>query len=152
LTKSHLLLLILIHPSLRGTSSHITAKGKFFMHFILPRTFRKCLIPCQNTCTCRSTGLHQQKVSVRLKRKGVDLGSVMVRKAALTASHASFLPQSIFTKDLFARDYFWVRQVLGKLQKDAALLKGVKSFPLDEDAANSLPEVKLVNEVLMFHQ
>jgi hypothetical protein len=45
-----------------------------------------------------------------------------------------------------------VRQVLGKLQKDAALLKGVKSFPLDEDAANSLHEVKLVNEVLMFHQ
>jgi len=89
------------------------------------------------------SGLRQQKISVRLERGRVDLGSVMVRASALRAANASFLPLGIFTPDLFARDFFWLRQVLDFL--DEKTEANATSSPLP-------PGVQLVSKVLLFHQ
>ena len=61
----------------------------------------------------------------------IDLGSAMARTSLYIKSKTIFLPNSLFTKDLFARDYF----TLSNLNLSARV--------------NS---VKLIRKILMFHQ
>lgn len=100
--------------------------------------------------------MRRQRVSVRLERGQVDLGSVMVRRASLLTANASFLPRSLFTTDLFARDYFWARQVLDVLP--AVQIDAVENAIENRNntvfstLSSSQPDVHLVNEVLLIHQ
>ena len=56
-------------------------------------------------------GLQQQVIQTQLSRANVDLGSVLILSQALKRSGASFLPESVFTTDMFARDYFAIKKV-----------------------------------------
>ena len=74
----------------------------------------------------------EQLVRVAFRRGFVDLGSMMVRASAIERSNARFLPLSVFTTDLFARDFFFVQQVLSVVDEHTA--------------------ARLVHKTLLFHQ
>ena len=48
----------------------------------------------------------EQVISVSMKRKFVDLASMMVRTKLYVESKTTFLPDAMFTKEIFASDYF----------------------------------------------
>ena len=73
----------------------------------------------------------QQLIRVSVKRGFIDLGSAAVKAELYLKSRTLYLPDSIFTKDLFARDYF----TLAKLA-----------------SYTSSERVHLVHRILMFHQ
>lgn len=109
----------------------------------------------------REAGQTQQLIPIVLERGHVDLGSVMVRKhlysplfandtiveaikrsstvinisSIFTGTHWShriqFLPDSIFTRDIHARDYFTIKSLLRQARNDS---------------------VRLVHKCLLFHQ
>lgn len=74
----------------------------------------------------------EQLIHIQLKRRYVDLGSIMIRKSALQKSGVQFLPLSVFTPDLFARDFFAI----------SSLMNGIKNET----------DIKLIHKVLLFHQ
>ena len=75
----------------------------------------------------------EKVIEVALKRKYVDLGSVMIRSSCFRSTGVRFLPLSVFTQDLFARDFFAVSGILGGIQ-------------------NETTQTKLIHRVLFFHQ
>jgi hypothetical protein len=70
-------------------------------------------------------------VTVALRRGFVDLGSVAMRSRLYAASGAMFLSEAVFTRDLFARDYFTFMRALNGVRESA---------------------VELVHKCLLFHQ
>ena len=74
----------------------------------------------------------EQQVRVAFRRGFVDLGSMMVRSSVVERANARFLPEGLFTTDLFARDYFFVQQILA--------------------AINRRTSTRLVHKTLLFHQ
>jgi hypothetical protein len=128
-------------------------------------------------CACnisRGSGLRQQRNIVALQRGRVDLGSVLLRANTLRAARASFLPQAFFTRDMYARDYFLVEQVVKELhalirESNRTTLSGERAY--SNEAADrkkssnsnnisaspdtpplSAPFVQLVHAILLFHQ
>jgi hypothetical protein len=83
-------------------------------------------------CYSIRDGNTEQVIHIQLKRKYVDLGSIMIRKVPLQQSGVQFLPLSVFTPDLFARDFFAI----------SSLMSGIKNES----------GVKLIHRVLLFHQ
>ncbi len=73
-----------------------------------------------------------QPITVDIKRKYIDLGSVMIRRRGLIGHH--FLPQSLFTPDIFARDFFLIKEVYDSLNDP------------------NRTRVALIHELLLFHQ
>lgn len=61
----------------------------------------------------------------------MDLASVALRSALFLKTGARFLPDSVLTKDLFARDFFTV----------SGLLPAVRA-----------QGIELIHQVLLFHQ
>ena len=76
-------------------------------------------------------GTRQQPIQVAIERQRVDLGSMIIRTKLFSDHQIRFLPKSIFTGELFARDWF----VIDKLNK---------SIPPST--------VQLIHRVLLFHQ
>lgn len=66
--------------------------------------------------------LAQQVIQTELVRQKVDLGSVLISKKAYRVSGASFLPESAFTQDMFARDYFAIEKVASFLSPSNILI------------------------------
>eukprot|EP01034_Spumella_vulgaris_P022401 gene22401-28523_t len=58
-------------------------------------------------------------VTVELKRGFVDLGSAVLRSRLYAASSAMFLSEAVFTRDLFARDYFTFMRALNGVKQSA---------------------------------
>jgi hypothetical protein len=73
----------------------------------------------------------EQVIRVALKRQFIDLGSVIIRNDYLLNSDALFLSDSLFTRDIFARDFFFI-EALQKL------------MPSDS--------IKFIHRCLLFHQ
>ena len=76
-------------------------------------------------------GTRQQPIQVAIERQRVDLGSMIIRAKLFSEHQIRFLPKSIFTGELFARDWF----VIDKLNKSIAP-----------------STVHLIHRVLLFHQ
>lgn len=57
-------------------------------------------------------GESNQLIRIELKRKYVDLGSVIIRSNLYLKAKSEFLPDSVFTKDLFARDFLMLQAML----------------------------------------
>lgn len=72
-----------------------------------------------------------QSITIAIERKFLDLGSVIVRSSLFTRSNTKFLQEAALTKDLFARDYFTVQQLLPFTQPQ---------------------KVKLIHQNLLLHQ
>lgn len=81
----------------------------------------------------RGANMTEQAISVKLKRKFVDLGSVLIRKRDFIESRVKFLPYSVFTPDLYARDIFTI----------SGIMAGIK---------NISTQTKLIHRILLFHQ
>lgn len=75
--------------------------------------------------------LSNQKISTNFTRKFIDLGSVIVRKSLFDQSKVQFLDKSVFTVDLFARDYFTIETL---------------------KAQTEFKRTIIIPEVLFFHQ
>lgn len=76
-------------------------------------------------------GIKDTVISVDIKRKFIDLGSFAVRTSAVRKSGAKFLPDSLFTKNLYARDFFFVSKVQRYVKPDS---------------------IKYIHSTLFFHQ
>lgn len=72
-----------------------------------------------------------QRINVALERGFVDLASVMIRAELFGKTNVRFLHESIFTKDMFARDYMTLRNL----------------FP-----ATTPERMHLIHQVLLLHQ
>ena len=57
-------------------------------------------------------------VKVAMKRGHIELGGVVVSRAAIQRTNAMFLPQGINTINMFARDFFFFKALLAGLQHD----------------------------------
>jgi hypothetical protein len=71
-----------------------------------------------------------QYIPIAFKRGCIDLGSVMIRRELFRDS--LFLPMSLFTTDLFARDYHMIRDLFSDIKDNST--------------------IRLIHEGLMFHQ
>ncbi len=76
-------------------------------------------------------GDKQQYVRVALKRQYIDLGSIIIRTELYNTLNLRYLPESIFTKDLMARDYLLIERLIEELNPKT---------------------IKLLHRCLMFHQ
>jgi hypothetical protein len=52
--------------------------------------------------------LSEQAIKIKIERGKLDLGSVMARRQLFIDTGASFMPDAIFTKHMFARDFMIV--------------------------------------------
>ena len=77
----------------------------------------------------RDSASHQY-IPIAFKRGFVDLGSVMIRRELFRDS--AFLPLSLFTTDLFARDFHMIRESFSNIKDNST--------------------IRLIHEGLMFHQ
>eukprot|EP01038_Epipyxis_sp_PR26KG_P004819 gene4819-6754_t len=76
-----------------------------------------------------------QLIRIELKRKFVDLGSIIAKSSLyLKANDAEFLPSSLFTNDLFGRDFLLLSRLLEQIP------------------TISNETVCLIHKCLMFHQ
>eukprot|EP01038_Epipyxis_sp_PR26KG_P010841 gene10841-14552_t len=72
-----------------------------------------------------------QPIRAQFRRGYIDLGSFIARARLYLSSNAQFLSDSIFTRDLFARDYFTIMKIISKAKADA---------------------IKIIHRCLLFHQ
>jgi hypothetical protein len=79
----------------------------------------------------RRDNQRQQTITVEIKRKFVDLASVMVRRDLFLKTGVKFLPNALFTEDLFARDFYAIKDLV---------------------SASRSNSVKLLHRCLLFHQ
>lgn len=76
-------------------------------------------------------GVTEQKITVELKRKFIDLGSFIVRAKVYRTSNAIFLPSAMFTGNIMARDFFLIDAIRKVVPEDS---------------------IHLIHSILMFHQ
>ncbi len=114
----------------------------------------------------------QQIISIQLARKFVDLGSILVRASLYSHLQVQFLPDGLFTRDLFARDFHLIMRILRYIRESRK-----QHLPVTDSSStalvpgNGLSEAKvagkktnmgssdeqepgtyLLHRLLMFHQ
>eukprot|EP01038_Epipyxis_sp_PR26KG_P008893 gene8893-11996_t len=67
-------------------------------------------------------GVTNTVISIELKRRYVDLGSVLIRSNLFLKSKAEFLPESLFTPDLFARDFLLLERMMNVTNENRTML------------------------------
>lgn len=77
------------------------------------------------------SGGKQQLVKVLMKRKFVDLGSILIKADLFSKFDLKYLPDAVFTTDLIARDFHLVNKLIGLIPPHT---------------------VRLIHRCLMFHQ
>lgn len=77
------------------------------------------------------SGEKQQLIKVVMKRKFVDLGSIMIKAELFSKFDLKYLPESVFTTDVIARDFHIVDKLIGLIPPQS---------------------VRLIHRCLMFHQ
>ena len=102
-----------------------------------------------------SEGLQpNQVIRVDLSRRGyVDLSSFVTAASLVEGADASFLKDAPFTADIFARDFFFVKQLYAELQKqcDQKLNSSIKD--LHSKCTNTIDEgIRYLHQVLLLHQ
>jgi len=75
--------------------------------------------------------LREQTITVATKRGFIDLGSMMLRAKVYQRKRLFYLPDSIFTKEVYARDFFTVEAATSDMKPSA---------------------IRLIHRCLMFHQ
>ena len=75
--------------------------------------------------------LTQQLITIKLERKYVDLGSILIKTMVYETAKVKFLPQGLFTDDIFARDYITLMKLLEYIDEN---------------------NIHLIHQALMFHQ
>ena len=73
----------------------------------------------------------EQVIHVNMIRKYIDLGSMITRMSLYMNNNIKFLSESLFTSDLFARDYYVINKIYNSIHNNT---------------------VQLLHNVLMFHQ
>jgi hypothetical protein len=82
---------------------------------------------------------------VDIKRKFIDLGSVMIRRQEYLGKQ--FLPDSLFTSNIFARDYFLIQEIYHSTHHPAPPSPSLRS-----PEAEAEKKIQLIHQVLLFHQ
>jgi hypothetical protein len=77
------------------------------------------------------SGAKQQLVKVLMKRKFVDLGSVLIKADLFNKFDLKYLPDAVFTTDVIARDFHLLNKLIGLIPPQS---------------------VRLIHRCLMFHQ
>jgi hypothetical protein len=67
-------------------------------------------------------GETEQLITVELKRKFVDLGSIIMRSKIYLKADTMFLPDAFYTKEMFARDYFAIESNLQQTSNETVLI------------------------------
>jgi len=117
----------------------------------------------------------QQVISIQMKRKYVDLGSVIIRKTLfqqqytrqftlipiksmkykrnhsnidmeLVYNEVRFMPDAIFTTDMFARDYYTIRTLISISNNNLN-----RCLPVTNENMNN-SAIYLIHQTLLFHQ
>ena len=60
----------------------------------------------------KRNGNGQQHIKISMNRGFVDLASVLVRTSKIVESKGRYLPDAMFTDDLFARDFYFLTELL----------------------------------------
>lgn len=75
-------------------------------------------------------GTADQMTRISTNRNSFDLGAVMIRKSLLIQSEAKFLPSSVFTKDLSARDHHFFMSCISNLFEKCGAITFVRKILL----------------------